>query len=83
MLAPLKKHQHPTSCTRLNNLNNPIPLKKLIEDKRFSDKIDRVAENYLNEHLERYGIVKVVKPGARGRVLMFFKRGEHRDVVFM
>lgn len=65
------------------NAVRQVAVKKLIEDKRFSDKIDRMAENYLNEHLDRYGIVKVVKPGARGRVLMVFKRGEHRDVVVM
>jgi len=58
-------------------------IQKLIDDKRFSDKIERAAENYLNEHLTRYGIIKVVKPGVRNRVIVLFKRGEHKDVVIM
>ena len=58
-------------------------IQKLIDDKRFSDKIERAAENYLNEHLTKYGIIKVVKPGVRNRVVVLFRRGEHRDVVVM
>ena len=56
-------------------------IQKLIEDKRFSDKIERAAENYLNEHLTKYGFIKVVKPGRVSVVV--FKRGEHRDVVVL
>jgi len=65
------------------NAIRQVAVRKLIEDKRFSDKVERMAENYLNEHLTKYGIVKAIKPGARDRVVMLFKRGEHRDVVFM
>jgi len=65
------------------NAVRQVAVRKLIEDKRFSDKIDKAAENYLNEHLTKYGIVKAVKPGVRDRVVVLFKRGEHRDVVFM
>ncbi len=56
-------------------------IQKLIDDKRFSDKIERAAENYLNEHLTKYGFIKVVKPGRVSVVV--FKRGEHRDVVVL
>ena len=52
-----------------------------IRDRRFSDKIERAAENYLNEHLTKYGFIKVVKPGRVSVVV--FKRGEHRDVVVL
>jgi len=65
------------------NAVRQVAVKKLIEDKRYSDKIEKMAENYLSEHLERYGIVKAIKPGAKDRVVMLFKRGEHRDVVVM
>ncbi len=65
------------------NAVRQVAVRKLIEDKRFSDKIDKMAENYLNEHLTKYGIVKAIKPGVKGRVVMLFKRGEHRDVIVM
>ena len=67
----------------VTNAVRQVAVRKLIEDKRFSDKIDKMAENYLNEHLTKYGIVKAIKPGVRGRVFVVFKRGEHRDVIFM
>jgi hypothetical protein len=62
------------------NAVRQVAVRKLIEDKRFSDKIERAAENYLNEHLTKYGFIKVVKPGVS---VVVFKRGEHRDVIFM
>jgi hypothetical protein len=65
------------------NAVRQVAVRKLIEDKRFSEKIEKAAENYLNEHLTRYGIVKAIKPGVRNRVVVLFKRGEHRDVIFM
>jgi membrane protein implicated in regulation of membrane protease activity len=67
----------------VTNAVRQVAVRKLVEDKRFSDKIDKMAENYLNEHLAKYGIVKVVRPGAGNRVVVLFKRGEHRDVIFM
>jgi len=63
------------------NAVRQVAVRKLIEDKRFSDKIERAAENYLNEHLTKYGFIKVVKPGRVSVVV--FKRGEHRDVVVL
>ena len=63
------------------NAVRQVAVRKLIEDKRFSDKIERAAENYLNEHLTKYGFIKVVKPGRVS--VVFFKRGEHRDVVVL
>ena len=65
------------------NAVRQVAVKKLIEDKRFSDKIDKMAENYLSEHLTKYGIVKAIKPGVKDRVVVLFKRGEHRDVIVM
>ncbi len=65
------------------NAVRQVAVKKLIEDKRFSDKIDKMAENYLSEHLTKYGIVKAIKPGARDRVVMLFKRGRHQETVVM
>jgi hypothetical protein len=65
------------------NAIRQVAVKKLIEDKRFSDKIDKMAENYLSEHLGRYGLIKVVKPGLRGRVEVLFKRGQHGESVVM
>ena len=65
------------------NAIRQVAVRKLIEDKRFSDKIERAAENYLNEHLTKYGIIKAIKPGVRNRVIVLFKRGEHRDVIVM
>ena len=65
------------------NAVRQVAVRKLIEDKRFSEKIEKAAENYLNEHLTKYGIVKAIKPGVRNRVVVLFKRGEHRDVIFM
>jgi len=63
------------------NAVRQVAVRKLIDDKRFSDKIEGAAENYLNEHLTRYGFIKVVKPGRVSVVV--FKRGEHRDVVVL
>ena len=63
------------------NAVRQVAVRKLIEDKRFSDKIDKAAENYLNEHLTKYGFVKVVKPGRISVVV--FKRGEYKDVVVL
>jgi hypothetical protein len=65
------------------NAVRQVAVKKLIEDKRFSDKIDKMAENYLSEHLTKYGIVKAIKPGAKDRVIMLFKRGRHQETVVM
>jgi len=65
------------------NAVRQVAVKKLIEDKRYSDKIDKMAENYLSEHLTKYGIVKAIKPGARDRVVMLFKRGRHQETVVM
>jgi len=65
------------------NAVRQVAVKKLIEDKRYSDKIEKMAENYLSEHLERYGIVKAIKPGAKDRVVMLFKRGRHQETVVM
>jgi hypothetical protein len=65
------------------NAVRQVAVKKLIEDKRFSDKIDKMAENYLSEHLTKYGIVKAIKPGARDRVVMLFRRGRHQETVVM
>ena len=65
------------------NAVRQVAVKKLIEDRRYSDKIEKMAENYLSEHLTKYGIVKVVKPGVRGRVLMVLKRGRHQETVVM
>jgi len=56
---------------------------KLIEDKKYSEKIDKMAENYLTKHLERYGFIKIVKPGLRGRVEVLFKRGQHGESIVM
>jgi membrane protein implicated in regulation of membrane protease activity len=58
-------------------------IQKLIDDNRYRDKIEVIAENYLNKHLERYGFIKVVKPGLRGRVEVLFKRGQHGESVVM
>ena len=58
-------------------------IQKLIDDNKYRDKIEVIAENYLNKHLERYGIIKVVKPGLRGRVEVLFKRGQHGESVVM
>jgi hypothetical protein len=65
------------------NAVRQVAVKKLIEDKKYSDKIDKMAENYLSEHLTKYGIVKAIKPGARDRVVMLFKRGRHQETVVM
>jgi len=65
------------------NAVRQVAVRKLIEDRRYSDKIEKMAENYLSEHLTKYGIVKVVKPGVRGRVLMVLKRGRHQETVVM
>jgi len=65
------------------NAVRQVAVKKLIEDKRYSDKIDKMAENYLSEHLTKYGIVKAIKPGARDRVVMLFRRGRHQETVVM
>ena len=73
-----------------NELTDPImnairqrATQKLIEDKKYSEKIDKMAENYLAKHLERYGVVKVVKPGVKDRVVMLIKRGKHHETVVM
>ena len=73
-----------------NELTDPImnairqrATQKLIEDKKYSEKIDKMAENYLAKHLERYGVVKVVKPTAKDKVVMLFKRGKHQETVVM
>jgi len=58
-------------------------IQKLIDDNRYRDKIEVIAENYLNKHLERYGFIKVVKPGLRGRVEVLIKRGQHGESVVM
>jgi len=65
------------------NAVRQVAVKKLIEDKRYSDKIDKMAENYLSEHLTKYGIVKAIKPGAKDRVVMLFRRGRHQETVVM
>jgi hypothetical protein len=65
------------------NAVRQVAVKKLIEDKKYSDKIEKMAENYLSEHLTKYGIVKAIKPGARDRVVMLFKRGRHQETVVM
>jgi hypothetical protein len=65
------------------NAVRQVAVKKLIEDKRFSDKIDKMAENYLSEHLTKYGIVKAIKPGAKDRVVMLFRRGRHQETIVM
>ena len=65
------------------NAVRQVAVKKLIEDKRFSDKIDKMAENYLSEHLTKYGVIKAIKPGAKDRVVMLFKRGRHQETVVM
>ena len=65
------------------NAVRQVAVRKLIEDKRFSEKIDKMAENYLNEHLTKYGIVKAIKPGVRDRVVMLFRRGRHQETVVM
>ena len=73
-----------------NELTDPImnairqrATQKLIEDKKYSEKIDKMAENYLTKHLEKYGIVKVVKPGVKDRVVMLIKRSKHQETVVM
>jgi len=58
-------------------------IQKLIDDNRYRDKIEVIAENYLNKHLEGYGFIKVVKPGLKGRVEVLFKRGQHGESVVM
>ena len=58
-------------------------IQKLIDDNKYRDKIEVIAENYLNKHLERYGFIKVVKPVLRGRVEVLFKRGQHGESVVM
>ncbi len=58
-------------------------VQKLIDDNKYKDKIEVIAENYLNKHLERYGFIKVVKPGLRSRVEVLFKRGQHGESVVM
>jgi membrane protein implicated in regulation of membrane protease activity len=58
-------------------------IQKLIDDNRYKDKIEVIAENYLNKHLERYGFIKVVKPGLRGRVEVLFKKGQYGEGVVM
>ena len=65
------------------NAVRQVAVKKLIEDKRYSDKIDKMAENYLSEHLTKYGIVKAIKPGARDRVVMLVRRGRHQETGVM
>jgi len=65
------------------NAVRQVAVKKLIEDKRYSDKIDKMAENYLSEHLTKYGIVKAIKPGAKDRVVMLLRRGRHQETVVM
>jgi hypothetical protein len=58
-------------------------IQKLIDDNRYRDKIEVIAENYLNKHLERYGFIKVVKPRLRSRVEVLFKKGQHGESVVM
>ena len=58
-------------------------IQKLIDDNKYKDKIEVIAENYLNKHLERYGVVKVVKPGVKDKVVMVFKRGRRQETVVM
>ena len=65
------------------NAVRQVAVKKLIEDKRDSDKIDKMAENYLSEHLTKYGVIKAIKPGAKDRVVMLFRRGRHQETVVM
>ena len=65
------------------NAVRQVAVKKLIEDKRYSDKIDKMAENYLSEHLVRYGVVRAIKPSAKDRVVMLFKRGRHQEIVVL
>ena len=65
------------------NAVRQVAVRKLIEDKRYSDKIEKMAENYLSEHLTKYGIIKALKPGAKDRVIMLFKRSRHQETVVM
>jgi len=65
------------------NAIRQVAVRKLIEDKRYSDKIEKMAENYLSEHLTKYGIIKAIKPGAKDRVIMLFKRSRHQETVVM
>jgi hypothetical protein len=65
------------------NAIRQVAVRKLIDDNKYRDKIEVIAENYLNKHLERYGFIKVVKPGLRSRVEVLFKRGQHGESVVM
>ena len=90
MMAPLLLiaigliwHVHSELTDPIMNAVRQVAVRKLIEDKRYSDKIEKMAENYLSVHLTKYGIVKVVKPGVKGKITLLIRRSEHRDVVFM
>ena len=90
LLAPLALiaigliwHVHSELTDPIMNAIRQRATQKLIEDKKYSEKIDNMAENYLAKHLERCGIVKVVKPGVKDRVVMLFKRGKHQETVVM
>jgi hypothetical protein len=76
-------HVHSELTDPIMNAVRQVAVKKLIEDKKYSEKIDKIAENYLTKHLERYGVVKVVKPGVKDRVVMLIKRGRHQETVVM
>jgi len=90
MLAPLALiaigliwHVHSELTDPIMSAIRQRATQKLIEDKKYSEKIDKMAENYLTKHLERYGVVKVVKPGVKDRVVVLFKRGKHHETVVM
>jgi len=90
MLAPLALiaigliwHVHSELTDPITNAVRQVAVRKLVEDKRYSDKIEKMAENYLGKHLERYGVVKVVKPTTKDKVVMLFKRGKHQETVVM
>ena len=90
LLAPLALiaigliwHVHSELTDPIMNAIRQRATQKLIEDKKYSEKIDKMAENYLAKHLERCGFVKVVKPGVKDRVVVLFKRGRHQETVVM
>jgi len=63
------------------NAVRQVAVRKLTEDKRYNERIEKIAENYLEKHLEKYGIIRVVKPGVKDRVIMVFKRGSHHEAI--
>ena len=76
-------HVHSELTDPIMNAIRQRATQKLIEDKKYSEKIDKMAENYLAKHLETYGVVKVVKPGVRDRVVMLIRRSRHQETVVM